>query len=1067
MFIWMVWVHCAAANVFLSEFLARNTASMEDEDGDSSDWIEIYNDGEHPVNLFGWHLTDDDDDPTKWTFPEFVLLPGEYAVVFASGKDRRVPKEVLHTNFKLAGKGEYLGLVMMDGATRAWEFSPSYPAQTTDVSYGLVGTDNADYPAVFFVSPTPGGENDPSGFENAVQAPRLSHMSGYYTDPFELIVTADSDALEVNFTTDGSIPSETNGEVYSEPLLIESTTTFRGMAYRPGSIPSRVSTHSYLFSDQIKRQGDTVPQVYPEMWTSSSDFLPADYEMDPGIIDHPEYAHLIEESLLSLPAISLVTEVDDLFGPTWGIYMWPTKRGVKWERPVSFELIHPDGSEGFQIDAALRIHGHASREPKLSPKHSFRLLFKGPYGPAALEYPLFGPESPDEFESLILRAGYNHTWTYDNHSFDQRSRSQYLRDLFVSDSFGAMGQVSPRGFSAHLFLNGMYWGIYTVQERPDASFQASHFGGEERDWDVLSSGELVDGNLRAWYAMVDQANSGLERDGAYFAFQDLIDLENFTDYFILNIWTGNTGWGRNNWYAARKRDHSGRWRCFSWDAEVVFVDLNENLVGDRFFGDLGEIFEALRENRDYKIYFGDRVHRHFFSSQALAPENVTERWQFLADQIDLAVILESARWGDYRRDVHPRQGPFDLYTRNDHWLPERERLISDYFPQRTSIVLEQFCRYGLYPRVAAPEVSVTVSPSMQGASTISLSNPQETGEVVYTLNGGDPRMPGGAVNPDARIHSGTAVSIRQNPTLLRARVLNGTKWSALAETTFTLDKPPVLVVTELMYNPPRPSSQEEELGFSDNDQFEFIELGNSGDEPIGLAGVRLSGGIEFKFSSGTLAPAGYVVVAKNRAAFEARYGSVPRVGGEYHGNLSNGGETIVLAVGGQVIAEIRYDDRDPWPTAADGGGFSLEPVVLSGTRFLSNPANWRASLEAGGSPGTARLEGNIPSVNPNPFADDPDVGGGWRQTEWLGYVNDTFFPWVYHTRHGWFFVVPENESGNIFLHDLASATWWFTTEKVFPNVYDFTRNGWIYYIEGTSNPREFVDLGNGKFFTLP
>lgn len=87
----MVWVHCAAANVILSEFLARNTASMEDEDGDSSDWIEICNDGEHPVNLFGWHLTDDDDDPTKWTFPEFVLFPGEYAVVFASGKDRRVP----------------------------------------------------------------------------------------------------------------------------------------------------------------------------------------------------------------------------------------------------------------------------------------------------------------------------------------------------------------------------------------------------------------------------------------------------------------------------------------------------------------------------------------------------------------------------------------------------------------------------------------------------------------------------------------------------------------------------------------------------------------------------------------------------------------------------------------------------------------------------------------------------------------------------------------------------------------------------------------------------------------
>ena len=122
-FLWMVWVPCAAANVILSEFLARNTASIEDKDGDSSDWIEIYNDGEQPVNLFGWHLTDDDGDLAKWTFPELVLLPGEYAVIFASGKDLKVPGEVLHTNFKLAGKGEYLGLIMMDGVTRAWEIS--------------------------------------------------------------------------------------------------------------------------------------------------------------------------------------------------------------------------------------------------------------------------------------------------------------------------------------------------------------------------------------------------------------------------------------------------------------------------------------------------------------------------------------------------------------------------------------------------------------------------------------------------------------------------------------------------------------------------------------------------------------------------------------------------------------------------------------------------------------------------------------------------------------------------------------------------------------------------------
>lgn len=120
----------------ITEFLASNVTGLTDEDGDFSDWIEIHNPDAAPANLAGWHLTDDAATPAKWTFPATTLAPGGYLVVFASSKDRANPAGQLHTNFKLTAGGEYLGLLAPDGITVATEFSPTFPPQTTDVSYG-------------------------------------------------------------------------------------------------------------------------------------------------------------------------------------------------------------------------------------------------------------------------------------------------------------------------------------------------------------------------------------------------------------------------------------------------------------------------------------------------------------------------------------------------------------------------------------------------------------------------------------------------------------------------------------------------------------------------------------------------------------------------------------------------------------------------------------------------------------------------------------------------------------------------------------------------------------------
>ena len=140
---------------FISEFVASNNAGLQDKDGAFSDWLEITNPAGDPVNLNGWYLTDDAANLTKWQVPNVSVPAGGTLVVFASNKNRTDPTKQLHTNFKLSSDPGYLGLVKPDGATIDSEFSPTYPTQTGDISFG-VRPDTGDYD---FLKPTPAAAN--------------------------------------------------------------------------------------------------------------------------------------------------------------------------------------------------------------------------------------------------------------------------------------------------------------------------------------------------------------------------------------------------------------------------------------------------------------------------------------------------------------------------------------------------------------------------------------------------------------------------------------------------------------------------------------------------------------------------------------------------------------------------------------------------------------------------------------------------------------------------------------------------------------------------------------------
>ncbi|MDP6929425.1 MAG: lamin tail domain-containing protein, partial [Planctomycetota bacterium] len=171
----IVWAAPARSqSIVINEFQAINASTLTDEDGDHTDWIELKNPGSAAVSITGWHLSDNKSQLTKWTLPSTTINPGQFIIIFASGKDRATTGKQLHTNFKLGGDGEFLGLIQPDGKTIASGFDP-YPQQLTDHSYGRSSA--AGNPPAYFSTPTPGKQNS-VGFKGLVSDTEISSIRG-------------------------------------------------------------------------------------------------------------------------------------------------------------------------------------------------------------------------------------------------------------------------------------------------------------------------------------------------------------------------------------------------------------------------------------------------------------------------------------------------------------------------------------------------------------------------------------------------------------------------------------------------------------------------------------------------------------------------------------------------------------------------------------------------------------------------------------------------------------------------------------------------------------------------
>lgn len=685
------------AELLVSEVMPGTEHGYLDENGLKSDWIELYNAGDSEIELGLFCLTDDPESLSKWQLPEARLKPGQFLVVFASGQDRRHPR-FPHANFKLKSEGEYLALVLMEEQKITQEFSPSLPSVGKGQSCGYLfeGERLVGDHLTIFSRATPGAINDAPAVWPRVKDTKFSVDRGFYQKPFKVEVRSATEGAEIRYTLDGSPPSPQEGLIYEAPILIESTSILRVMAWKENHLSTDIDTASYIFPSQVMRQ-----PAHPEGWPThyeakvnpffariagkdsiDEEGVIVKYAMaSPESLDaQPEE---LERALLALPSISIVTDKKHFFDSRTGIHVKPEGRGRKWERPVSVELIDPQGREpGFQIDAGIRVRGGHSRSAACQ-KHGYRLYFRKDYGAGELDYPLFGDEGVRRFDDIDLRTAQNYSYHYSD-----STHHTLVRDVFSRDCQRDLGQPYTRSRYYHLYLNGLYWGVYQTQEHAEASYGARYFGGEDEEFDVLkakpsSDGRATDGKDQGWRRLWTIANAmameesqagrlhllrrlqGLNENGVSDPLlPSYLNVDNLIDYMLVIFLTGNFdgpitqfagNFATNNWFSIWRRNGREGFHFFCHDSEHSLAaepgTVEINRVGPFLAGASYDQFnpqwlhQQLTSVDWYCARFRARAEEVLSVGGILSRSANLARMRHRAQEVGRAMLAECARWG--------------------------------------------------------------------------------------------------------------------------------------------------------------------------------------------------------------------------------------------------------------------------------------------------------------------------------------------------------------------------------------------------------------------------------------
>ena len=644
---------------------------------------------------------------------------------------------------------------------------------------------------------------------SVIQAePTFNRAHGVSKSPFLLRVSGSEAGAVIRYTLDGSEPTAESPQ-FTTNMYISSTTIIRAAEFKGETRCSEIATASYIFPASVLQQ-PAAPEGYPTTWgkyNNISGTAPADYEMDPELTSDRNNAKRITDAFSSIPVLSIVTDKENLFNKeydeqTGGIYIYTgtsDSNGRGWERPASVELMGQ--GHDFSVNCALKIHGGQGRVPEKNPKHSFRLTFKDEYGKKTLKYPVYGEENVSRFNSLIVRTFYNFSWVHSDAT--QRTRAQYARDLWARRMQKRMGYDTSDGLYVNVFINGLYWGLYNLSERIDDDYCKYHFGGSKTDYDVIKREdylEAAEGSLDKWNQLMRLSEKASQPQTYKIITGQLpqtsdtepevfLQIDNFIDYMLINQYGGNSDWDHHNWIAVTNReDLSQGFRFICWDTEQTLNGASKNVLDTNNKDCPTYLFNNMMKNQAFKHRFIDRAYKHLEDDGGLlSPQSTQSLWDSLQSVISLAIYAESARWGDYRKDVHPYSSRGELYRADTHHALENRRLHEEFFPQRTETLITQLKKKGWYASVDAPAFFVNGKKVADGDTillTDELTLSSSDSYIMYTTDGSYPVSwednTAGEETADATLYSKENLAQQLTPgeVTLRAISKNGSNWSA-------------------------------------------------------------------------------------------------------------------------------------------------------------------------------------------------------------------------------------------------------------------------------------------------
>jgi hypothetical protein len=1067
----------------ISEIMANpQGGGFLDEDREASDWIEIYNRSDTPQNLGGWSLSDSENSPRKWSFPEKLIQPYEFLTVFASGKDYRDASRPLHTNFKLSQEGEFLGLFSPEGISTGL-FKDGFPRQFRGVSYavrhqgeiqhirepsfkfkvpenadvdqiwmdrkfddsewsqgsGGIGFDtNSGKPLLPFIDtniasamrskssslyirytfhvPSEGGflrlrmlyddgflmylngqkifrkntsprvrwnsrasvarvdgeerlpeylslsrvdgivsgenviaihglntrntDRDflfqmemhqwselgdteyqmgyagepspevPNGaiYPEVLEMPSITQTGRVFSESVRVEISHPDPSAVIHYTLDGRIPLETS-QSYTNPILLKSSAQVNARAFHPSKVTSDVAT-------------DVFSKVHTSTLTVNS----------------------------NLPVITLDTQGGRVSSSRrQRALMHLFDRGEDGRSSLSSQPV-------FQGLASIKIRG-SSTEGR--PKKAYSMEIQDIHG-RDRDVSLLGmPEDSD----WILYAPYN---------FDRA----LIRNAWVYELTNQMGRYAVRARFCEVYLNThrtrqldprSYLGVYVLMEKIKRgnnrvavdrlllrdTKEPQVTGGYMLKIDRLDPGDGGFTGASQQLAFVEPKEQEIQasqkkyltnflsamhrtlRDRDYQAavpaYDAYIDEAAWIDFHIINEFTKNPDGFRLSTYMYLPRN--GRLTFGPvWDFDRTMGPDDDGRAANpvgwsevRRYGWWGNLLR----NPNFEQRYIDRWLELRKGVMSVANmHGVIER---MASELSESSVRNYQKW--------------PILRGNQTWSSEI-RQLKNWVKKRAEWMDRQYLEP---PRFKTPVGAIPAD----GLVRVEMSDMP----LYYTLDGSDPRLPGGALSPSAfsltpsnphiAIDDSTKIFMRNHSGDRRD------KWSGAVKGLFLSQEKPLLIFSEIMYHPADPPAPS---GFSEA-ELEFIELWNHGDKPIFMEGMTVTGAVQYTFPSHVLQPGVALVLAAHPEALSAHVAGLGLpVFGPYVGRLGNGGETVVLSSpDGRLLDEVQFDDQDGWPEKADGEGASLQRIRTD----VSNQHAWRDSAQMGGDPGRMVLPSPI------------------------------------------------------------------------------------------------------------